>query len=52
MNGLDFHNRTRAYFSEIRRKHSNNEQIGPIHNRHGSLLENVNETQKDWAVFY
>ena len=52
MNDLDFQNRTRTFFSEIRRKYSNKEETGPIKNKQGTLSDNVNDTLKNWTEFY
>ena len=52
MNDLDFHNRTRAFFSEIRSKYSRNEEMGPIYNKDGELSSNTSETLENWSEYY
>ena len=52
MNDLDFHRRTRAFFSEIRKKQKVKEEIGPICDRDGNLSDNLNDTLKNWSEYY
>ena len=52
MNDLDFLNRTREFFSEIRRKQKVMEEIGPISDRDGNLSDNLNDTLKNWSEYY
>ena len=52
MNELDFHKRTRAFFSELRKKYRTVELSGPIQNSFGILSRNLHETLKNWTEFY
>ena len=52
MDYMDFQKRTRAFFSELRKKYKPVELSGPIKNRHGTLSRNLDETLKNWTNFY
>ena len=49
MNDLDFQNRTRTFFAEIRKKHSVKVESGPIYNRNGIRSESLNSTLNNRA---
>ena len=52
MNDLDFHNRTRTFFSEIRSKYRASEEMVPIRNRNEQLSTTCSETLKNWSEYY
>ena len=52
MNDLDFQNRTRTFFSEIRSKYRDKEEMVPIRNPQGHLSTNCSETLKNWSEYY
>ena len=52
MDELDFHNRTRSFFNELRRKHNIHQKSGPIIDSSGNLSSNFNDTLKNWTEYY
>ena len=52
MNGFDFSNRTRLFFSELRKRHNVTHKAGPIFDSLGTLSKNFNETLKNWIEYY
>ena len=52
MNDLDFQNRTRVFFSEIRSRQKLDEQPVPIRNLDGKLSDSLEETLKNWTEYY
>ena len=52
MNNLDFCNRTRVFFYELRKKHNVHRKTGPIINCSGVLSKNFDETLDNWAKYY
>ena len=51
MNDLDLQNRTRTFFSEIRRKYVSKYEIGPICNSEETLSDNINLSLKNWSEY-
>ena len=49
MNDLDFHNRTRTFFSELRKRHKATENSAPIIDSSGVISTNIDETLSNWA---
>ena len=52
LNELDFLNRTRAFFQELRKRHKVRENFVPIRDNSGVLSNNVDETLENWAEYY
>ena len=52
MNDLDFHNRTRTFFSELRKRHKATENSAPIIDSSGVISKNIDETLSNWAEYY
>ena len=52
LNKLDHSKATRAFYSELNRKKSEHEQLGPIINEKGQLSTNLEECMTNWRSFY
>ena len=52
LNTLDFKNRTRAFFLELRKKHNATQTAGPIVDCLGKLSNTFDKTLKNWAEYY
>ena len=52
LNKLDHSKATRAFYSELKRKKSEHEQLGPIINEKGQLSTNLEECMTNWRSFY
>ena len=52
MNSLDFCNRTRIFFSELRKRHNVAQKAGPIVDCSGILSRNFDETLANWTEYY
>ena len=52
MNDLDYQNRTRTFYSEIRKRYCTREEPGPICDEHGTISDNVDDTLKNWSQYY
>ena len=52
MDELDFHNRTRSFFNELRRKHNIHKKAGPIIDSSGNLSRNFEDKFKNWNEYY
>ena len=52
LNKLDHSKATRAFYSELKRKKSEQEQLGPIINDKGELSTNLEECMTNWRNFY
>ena len=52
MNELDFHKRTRSFFSELRKRHNISQKARPIFDGSGNLSNNFDETLKNWTEYY
>ena len=52
MNTLDFCNRTRVFFSELRKRHNVTRKAGPIVDCTGTLSKNLDETLSNWTEYY
>ena len=52
MNDLDYQNRTREFYSEIRSRQRSKEEPVPIYNKKGILSDNLKDTLKNWSEYY
>ena len=52
LNSLDFSNRTRAFFSELRKRQNVAQKAGPIIDCSGTLSDNFDDTLKNWTEYY
>ena len=52
MDELDFQNRTRSFFNELRKKHNTHQKAGPIIDSSGNLSRNFDNTLKNWTKCY
>ena len=52
LNDLDFQNRTRAFFTEIRSRQKLREEPVPILDTNGTLSDNLKETLDNWSEYY
>ena len=52
MNNLDFGNRTRVFFSELRKRHNVSQQPCPIVDCSGKLSNSLDQTLGNWAEYY
>ena len=52
LNVLDFKNRTRAFFSELRKKYNVSQNTGSIFDSSGILSNNLDTTLKNWTEYY
>ena len=52
MNTLDFCNRTRVFFSELRKRHNITRKAGPIVDCSGILSKTFDETLRNWTEYY
>ena len=52
MNELDFYNRTRTFFSELRNRHNITQKAALIIDSSGILSKNFNQNLKNWTEYY
>ena len=52
MNELDFYDRTRTFFKELRQMHNATQKAGTIFDDSGNLPKNFDETLKNWTEYY
>ena len=52
LNKLNLAKATRAFYSELKRKNLEQEQLGPIVNEEGQLSTNLEECMENWRGFY
>ena len=52
LNSLDFSNRTRDFFSELRKRHNVTQKARPIIDCSGTLSENFDDALDNWTEYY